>query len=177
MELIRNSRPWKAIVRYFCTKVITMPTRNRLFRSIVLLSVLLSPASISRAEPKEEIAANKNVIKSMRAKLEHAKLALEGITRADYEKIEQAADKMAAMTEADFWHVMNTPKYVNLSVDFHKAVDSLRDAAKMKDLDSATLRFMKVTTSCVECHRHVRNVRVVRAAEPPAYPIAIALSK
>ena len=120
----------------------------------------IKQSPIKPKEFKPKPVATTNVTLSMRSKLENTKQVLEGIALEDFEKIATGADKMNALTEADAWHVFNTPKYTELTVDFHKAVRQLTTAAKENDLEAATLRFMTVVTTCVSCHEHVRDVRV-----------------
>jgi hypothetical protein len=64
--------------------------------------------------------------------------------------------------EAD-WRVFENPDYEQQSVIFRRQVDSLVKAAKNKNLDAATLAYVRVTMSCVDCHKLVRGKLVASA--------------
>ena len=44
------------------------------------------------------------------------------------------------------------------SREFRRACESLRSAAKDKNLDGAALAWMEVTLKCIQCHKYVRDV-------------------
>jgi hypothetical protein len=52
-----------------------------------------------------------------------------------------------------------TEDYARQSADFRRSCDSLRKAAKAKNLDGAALAWMEVTMKCVQCHKYVRDER------------------
>jgi hypothetical protein len=108
-----------------------------------------------------------NVKLFMEAKLKHSQEALQGLAIEDFDKIAASAQKMSLLSQAEQWQVLETPEYVQRSAEFRREADALRDAAKKKNLDAATLAFVKVTMNCVECHKYVRGVR---AADVPAAP-------
>jgi len=58
--------------------------------------------------------------------------------------------------------VVKTPRYANYSNEFQEIAEKLIKAAKEKNLDGATLAYLEMTSSCVKCHKHVREVRMVR---------------
>ena len=64
--------------------------------------------------------------------------------------------------EAD-WRVFENPDYDQQSVTFRRHVNSLVKAAKDKNLDAATLAYVRVTMSCVDCHKLVRGKLVASA--------------
>ena len=46
--------------------------------------------------------------------------------------------------------------------EFRRIVDKMQKAAKEKRLDGATLAYVDMTMSCVECHKYARNVLVAQ---------------
>ena len=107
-------------------------------------------------------SAEEVVRRFMRGKLEHAKDSLEGLTVENFEVIGKNADRMTKLSESALWRVYQTPEYVRLSTEFRLASVSLKKGAEKKDIDAATLAYMKVTLRCVECHKYVRSIRVAK---------------
>ena len=68
--------------------------------------------------------------------------------------------------EAD-WRVFENPDYEQQSVLFRRQVDSMVKAAKDKNLDAATLAYVRLTMSCVDCHKLVRGKLVASAGGSP----------
>lgn len=110
----------------------------------------------------------------MRAKLQHAQKVLEGLTLEDYDLISDNAQKMSLLSNAAQWQVIQTPEYVRRSGEFRRATDALTAAAKRKNLDGATLAYVRMTIRCVECHKYVRSVRHARLERPPAKAAGLA---
>ena len=95
----------------------------------------------------------------MRAKLDHSKGALHGLTTEDYDLIGKHAGALTALSQDTDWNVLQDAEYRRLSGQFRRNTGALAKAAKAKNLDSATLAYVQVTLSCVECHKHVRKVQ------------------
>ena len=102
----------------------------------------------------------------MRVKLRHAQQVLEGLTLEDYDLISENADKMSLLSSATQWQVIQSPEYVRRSGEFRRATDALAAAAKNKNLDGATLAYVRMTMRCVDCHKYVRSVRQARLGKP-----------
>ncbi|HEY0455199.1 MAG TPA: hypothetical protein VGE41_02425 [Verrucomicrobiae bacterium] len=102
----------------------------------------------------------------MREKLELAQKVLEALALEDFSTIEAKAQKLSAMSQASSWQIFDNPDYVQYSAEFRKNVDALKRAAERKNIDSATLAYVRVTMSCVDCHKFVRGKLVAQAAGP-----------
>ena len=123
---------------------------------ILLLTVLLALAaglSVSLAQTKRNRAAKE----FMRDKLELSQRVLEGLATEDYDLIIAKATRLSAMSKEADWRVFENPDYDQQSVTFRRHVNSLVKAAKDKNLDAATLAYVRVTMSCVDCHKLVRG--------------------
>jgi hypothetical protein len=108
----------------------------------------------------------------MRQKLEHSKRVLEGITMEDFALIAKHARKLRAMSLEASWRTFENPDYLRHTESFRRTVDALAVAADEQNLDGATLAYVKVTMSCVECHKFVRGKKVAQLGEqaPPLPP-------
>lgn len=118
--------------------------------------LLLAGTSAGLAQSKRERA----VKEFMREKLELAQRALEGITTEDFDLIIAKGTRLSAMTKEANWRLFENPKYDEESATFRRHVDSLVRAAKKKDSDTATLAYVRMTMSCVDCHKLVRGTLV-----------------
>lgn len=93
----------------------------------------------------------------MQDKLELAQRILEGLANEDYDLIVAKTTRLSAMSQEAPWQVFENPDYADHSRTFRKNVDALSRAAKNKNLDGATLAYVRMTISCVECHKFVRG--------------------
>jgi cytochrome c556 len=108
------------------------------------------------AQPRNELPSK--VL--MRQKLDHAQSALEAITLENFELLAVHAGKMRALGEQPSWNLFDTAEYAEQSLLFKRNVDQLSKAARERNLDGATLAYTKVTFSCVECHKYIRDRKV-----------------
>lgn len=99
----------------------------------------------------------------MREKLEASQKILEGLALEDFEVIATKSRRLSAMTKEADWRLFENPEYDQQSVLFRRQVDALAKAAKDKNLDAATLAYVRVTMSCVDCHKLVRGKLVAEA--------------
>lgn len=96
----------------------------------------------------------------MRDKLTHTQKILEAIMVSDYEALERESAALVRATELPAWSVLKSPEYMRQSAAFVSAINDLRDAAKVRDLDAAALNYMALTLTCFQCHKHLKGVRV-----------------
>ena len=93
----------------------------------------------------------------MRQKLEHSKGVLEGLATENFDLIAKNAEKLRAMSQGPGWKSYDNPGYawrINL---FRRNVDALVKSATDRNLDGATLAYVNLTMSCVECHKFARG--------------------
>lgn len=95
----------------------------------------------------------------MQAKLRHSQKLLESIALGDLEKVAKESQALSLLAAEANWSVLQTPKYLRYSSDFRHAADAITDAARDRNLDGAALGYVQLTMSCVQCHKHVRDVR------------------
>jgi cytochrome c556 len=136
---------------------------TRKTRILLLLIVLAAVAGFSAAWAQSRRArANKEF---MREKLELSQRVLEGLATEDYDLIIARGTRLSAMSKAADWRVFENPDYDQQSVTFRRHVDSLVRAAKDRNLDAATLAYVRLTMSCVDCHKLVRGKLVASLEE------------
>ena len=120
---------------------------------IAVAIILIGGLTATVAQSKRERAAKE----FMRDKLELSQRVLEGIVTEDYDLIITKGSKLSAMTKEADWRLFENPNYEQQSATFRRHVDSLVKAAKNKDSDAATLAYVRITMSCVDCHKLVRG--------------------
>jgi hypothetical protein len=98
----------------------------------------------------------------MRAKLEHSQKVLEGLAIDDLPLVAKHSEEMSLLSKATNWQVLRTPEYVQRSKEFQRAAEAVASAAKKKNLDGAALAYLDLTMKCIDCHKYVRNVRMVK---------------
>ena len=128
---------------------------------LVLLFVLTAGQAVTLAQSKRNRAAKE----FMRDKLELSQKVLEGLALEDFDLIVAKATRLSAMSKEADWRVFENPDYDQQSVLFRRQVNALTRAAKEKNLDAATLAYVRITMSCVDCHKLVRG-KLVAELEP-----------
>ena len=93
----------------------------------------------------------------MKQKLVASQNLLAGLTMADYPAIEKNAQSMIAVGYLEKWIRADTPEYQTMLRVFLYANKSLTLAAREKNLDGATVAYLQLTLSCVNCHKLVRD--------------------
>ena len=96
----------------------------------------------------------------MRMKLEFSKKVLEGLTLEDYAAISKNAKALKRLSEAAEWEVPTIPNagdYVIFTSEFQRLADEMDRKAKDKNIDGATLAYLRLTMNCVNCHKYVRQ--------------------
>jgi hypothetical protein len=95
----------------------------------------------------------------MRDKLTYANQALEGLVVEDFDKLAKSADMMRIISRAASWYVIGSDEYKRYSKNFQEQAADLERHAKDKNLDAANLDYVRITLTCVECHKYLRETR------------------
>jgi hypothetical protein len=106
----------------------------------------------------------------MRDKLDLSKKVLEGLALEDFDLMFAESSRLAAMTSESRWRVFENPDYDLQSDLFRRQVNSLAKAARERNLDAATLAYVRMTMSCVDCHKLVRRKFVADLQSPSNKP-------
>ena len=130
--------------------------KSQLFIWLLLLLLAVATTTLTLAQSKRSRAAKE----FMRDKLELSQQVLEALAMEDYDLMTAKATKLSAMTQEADWRVFENPDYERFSADFRRHLDGVRKAAHDKNLDGATLAYVKATMSCVECHKFVRGTKL-----------------
>ena len=98
----------------------------------------------------------------MHDKLHHAQQLVEGLALENFEKLETSGHTLELISRAASWHVPGDAEYARYSRNFQDQTRDLERHAREKSLDACTLDHVRISLSCVECHRHLREVRAAK---------------
>ncbi len=125
------------------------------FAALTAAVAVKTAATTSQPTPKRTRA------EFMRQKLDFSKDVVEGLALENYATLEKAGKALKKLAEAAEWEVPTIPNatdYVMLTSEFERHADELVKTAKAKNVDGATLAYFKLTTTCVQCHKYVRDL-------------------
>jgi len=98
----------------------------------------------------------------MRQKLEHSQKVLEGLTLENYALVAENARALKELSEDARWRVSPNINYLRLSAEFQDLAQEVAEKARQKNLDGATLAYVRMTVNCVKCHEYTRENRITR---------------
>jgi hypothetical protein len=93
----------------------------------------------------------------MKGKLKNSRNILDGLTRQDFAVIALNAEGLEYSGYLEGRERASFPGYKEQLSAFLLANASLQRAARRKNLDGATLAYVQLTISCVECHKILRD--------------------
>ena len=99
-----------------------------------------------------------NVQALMHRKLVSAQSLIKGLALEDHTLIEREAQQLQLLSLDASWNIVQTDDYSRISSEFREAAKKIRQAGKEKNLDAAGLGYFQLTMTCIDCHRHVRNL-------------------
>lgn len=137
--------------------------KRRLMFTAAFALLALAVTSGHSADPNKDKVAG-----FMRLKLGHSEKLLEGIALADFAMIEKNAQELSSLSRDEMWQILQTPDYLQHSIEFRRSADRVVAAAKKNNIDAAALAYVGLTMQCVNCHKHVRDVRMAGREVQPA---------
>ncbi len=107
----------------------------------------------NQPEPKD--AGGHSVL--MKKKLEYTQNILAGLANEDFDQIHKNAKILNTFGILERWFRADTDAYRAQLKIFRFANDELIRLSEEKNLEGASLAYMQLTLSCVNCHSHVRK--------------------
>lgn len=123
----------------------------RLAAAVLLVVVTAGPSSSAQPARMKQV---------MRTKLDHSQRILEAVVTSNWQLLDRESRDMALVVRDPAWSSLAVPEYVRHTEAFLRATDDLIEAARLRDLEGASLGFMSLTTSCVSCHRYLARARI-----------------
>ena len=126
----------------------------RLGVAVLLVALTAGPSSSAQTSRLGQV---------MRTKLDHSQEILEAVVTSNWLLLDSESRAMASVVRDPAWSALAMPEYVRYSEAFLRATDDLIEAARLRDLESASLGLVSLTTSCVSCHRYLARARIAGA--------------
>jgi hypothetical protein len=144
---------------YFRSTVVTEEgiPMSRLFTIVAMMAFISTTQATFLARGDDGKAQAPEPSIWMKQKLAASQNILAGLTKGDYEAVEKNAQSMLVVGYLEKWVRAETPGYRKMMKDFEYANKALTLAAREKNLDGATLGYIQLTISCVQCHKLVRG--------------------
>lgn len=92
----------------------------------------------------------------MQKKLEHSREVLAGLSTEDFARVAENAQALERLTNQQWVAVESEPYRMHLK-NFRFAASELHRFAGDKNLEGATLAYLQMTMSCIDCHKYLRR--------------------
>lgn len=136
-----------------------MKSTARVVAFVAVCALVVGLFGVGRADDKPKPKDEPKKPTVMQRKLSHSQKILEGLAKKDFDAIGKGADGLIECVSEASWKINETEKYVTYSNDFLKRAESLKKAAKNKNIDAAALNYVDMTLTCVKCHEFLREDR------------------
>jgi hypothetical protein len=140
-----------------------MATRSviRTAALLALAALAFCPAEGRVQEPRRDApAAGQDQARDfMRHKMGLTQDALAGLTEGDLVKVGTAAKNMRFLGYFEKHLLAERPEYKRQVAFFDFASQELVRQAEAKNLEGATLAYMQLTATCVQCHKVMRTAK------------------
>ena len=127
---------------------------SRLLTTVAMMAFISTTHATSVARGDDGKAQEPSIW--MKQKLVASQNILAGLTKGDYEAIEKNAQSMLVVGYLEKWVRAEYSGIPQMMKDFEYANKALTLAAREKNLDGATIGYVQLTISCVQCHKLVR---------------------
>lgn len=119
-------------------------------------SVVIAQSQNTVHQEQESQKPYKDASLFMQAKLANSQKVLAGLVSEDFESITAGAKQMKRIAEAAHWPKTIDEVYQHFSFEFRRQCDKLVEHSAKRDLRAAHFSYLALSTSCIDCHEHVR---------------------
>ena len=126
---------------------------SRFLLAPLTVALLLTGTKATYAQAEKE----SGVKEAMRQKVAYSQQVLVGITLEDFGLIADNAKKLVELSNKTNWYSRQVPEYELFLNEFRRNAQQLTEAGQQKNLDAASLAYVQMTSSCVSCHKFIRN--------------------
>lgn len=130
------------------------------FLALAMVALTVAPA-----------AAQQDLANLMRQKLDRAQGLFEAVVLARFPAVARYAGDLVRISEQSTWTPMTAPAYLRFAGEFQEAARSLGQAAAARDIDEVSTAYMTLTSSCVQCHRLLRESGRAERQPAPELPV------
>jgi hypothetical protein len=95
----------------------------------------------------------------MHAKLSSSQLILMGLINRDMNTVHSAGEELVALAKSAAWmDATDDPVYSHFNAEFQRLSERIVRMAQNGNPDGAAYAYQGLTTTCITCHEHVRDV-------------------
>ena len=131
---------------------------KRIIIGLMLVAAVVYVSMPGAAQTQDTRIGVVGVDALMQQKLKSSQALLKGLALDDYQLIQREAQRLELLSLDAGWNTIQTADYARISAAFREAAGQIKKAGESKNLDAAGLGYFKLTMTCIDCHRHVRNV-------------------
>lgn len=131
---------------------------------LLIIAGVFGELLLTAADPPKNPSIPENEV-LMRAKLSSSQKVLEGLLAEDFTLIAHGAREMRKISEAAEWPRSRDAVYEHFAAEFRRQCIKLESMANKTNHEGATFTYLHMTTTCINCHDHVRDA--LRIAEHP----------
>lgn len=102
-------------------------------------------------------AADADTAAVMRTKLAASQKLLGALVTADFAQVQTNASTLVSLSGQRGWAALQTPQYELFSTQFRLASEELVKAAGARNMEASASAYNELTTSCVACHKYLRD--------------------
>ncbi len=95
----------------------------------------------------------------MHAKLSSSQLILMGLINRDMNAVHSAGEELVSLAKSAAWmDATDDPVYSHFNAEFQRLSERIVRMAQNSNPDGAAYAYQGLTTTCITCHEHVRDV-------------------
>ncbi len=158
-----RGKKWPALAKR-CPAVAAIGRKVMDMKPIHFLLPLVLAAGVCLAAA--ELKGRPSAKELMREKLELSQKLLEALATEDYSMMIAKSSRLSSISREAGWRQFENPDYDQQSLAFRRQAEALTRAASNKNLDAATLAYVRMTMSCVDCHKLIRGKPLARIEAP-----------
>ena len=132
----------------------------KLIWAFVVASMVGVVLADDNQQPKErvpELTKERPMSFWMAQKIDLSKKILESLTKEDFAMIEADANQLRLLGRIEGFVRRKDPAYRRHQQSFESALFDIATQARQHNVEGATLAFNQLTTSCVVCHKTLRE--------------------
>lgn len=133
---------------------------------VAIFAVALATGAGWRAATAQQ-EAQADIDMAMQEKLTEAQRLLAALAVEDFDQMKESANSLVRISLQAMWAKPDSPTYGNLGVRFRENANSIADMAEAENLDGATLHYLSLVMTCIECHKLVRGVEEIAWLQTP----------
>jgi hypothetical protein len=116
----------------------------------------------AKPSPHDDPEQQRKVLSQfMEKKLKHTQELVAALAVEDFVRLADNARALKEIGRDTLWKVSPNLKYVKYGAEFTSIAEELERRAREKDLNGATLSYVRLTINCVECHKYLRDDRIL----------------